>query len=272
MPSADEYVLGTHDEEIARLELQHTVWRAHAREAWRRAGFSSGQHVVDIGCGPGFASLDLARLVGPTGRVTAIDRSRPFLAALDRAARAHGLHHIDTLEQDLDDPMLPPDPIDGVWSRWALAFVRHPRELLAAIAARMSASSTIAFHEYFDYALWRGAPPAPELTEFVRTVIDTWRRSGGEPDIGLSLPGWLEELGFEMVHLQPIVDIVSPRDPKWLWLVAFIESGRRRLVDLGELPADRSEAIGAAVQRWANARPPVRMVTPAVLEVIARRR
>ena len=71
-----DYVLGTHDDEIVRLGLQHRVWRARTHDAWRRAGFTIGQTLLDVGCGPGYASLDLAELVGPTGRVVAIDRSR----------------------------------------------------------------------------------------------------------------------------------------------------------------------------------------------------
>ena len=62
-----EYVLGTDDEEIARLGLQHLVWRPWMLEAWRRAGITRGTRVLDIGAGPGFATADLAEVVGETG-------------------------------------------------------------------------------------------------------------------------------------------------------------------------------------------------------------
>ena len=56
-PSVPErdYVLGTHDEEIERLGLQHRVWRPRMLEAWRRAGVTVGSRVIDIGAGPGYA-------------------------------------------------------------------------------------------------------------------------------------------------------------------------------------------------------------------------
>src|SRR5262245_32236963 len=182
--TGDEYVLGTHDEEIARLRLQHDVWRAHARAAWQRAGFAKGQHIADVGCGPGFASFDLAAIVGDTGRVTAMDRSRRFLDALTTAARSQCLSSIAALERDLDDPApLSIDALDGAWVRWAFAFVREPRALLERIADRMNPHAAIAIHEYFDYAAWRMMPPSDELSEFVRVVMESWRRSGGEPDI-----------------------------------------------------------------------------------------
>src|SRR5512145_1640514 len=108
MATERDYLLGTHDAELARLGLQHRVWRPRALDAWRRAGFTVGQTVLDIGCGPGHASLDLAEIVGPAGRVVALDRSRRFLDALEAARRQRGLANIATHELDLDEEPLPP--------------------------------------------------------------------------------------------------------------------------------------------------------------------
>ena len=68
-----DYVLGTHDEEIERLGIQHSVWRPRAVAAWRRAGFKPGDTLIDVGSGPGYATLDLAELTGENGRVIAVD-------------------------------------------------------------------------------------------------------------------------------------------------------------------------------------------------------
>src|SRR5574341_2357266 len=97
-----DYVLGTHDDEISRLALQHRVWRPRALDAWRRAGFTVGQTLLDIGCGPGHASVDLAGIVGPSGRIVAIDRSRRFLDALEATRLQRDLDNITTLELDLN--------------------------------------------------------------------------------------------------------------------------------------------------------------------------
>ena len=82
-----DYVLGTNAEEISRLGLQHRVWRPRALDAWRRAGFRAGQVILDIGAGPGYAALDLAEIVGPTGKVIALERSRCPHGVTFRAAR-----------------------------------------------------------------------------------------------------------------------------------------------------------------------------------------
>jgi SAM-dependent methyltransferase len=266
-----DYLLGTHDEEVSRLALQHSVWRPRALDAWRRAGFTLGQVLVDVGCGPGHASLDLAEIVGPSGRVVAVDRSRRFLHALEQACRRRGLANIEPLELDLDEAVLPAFRADGAWCRWVFAFLRRPRDLLARVAAALKPGGVLVAHEYLDYSTWRLAPRVPEFEEFVRLVMEAWRASGGEPDIGLELPLWLEELGFETRSLHPIIDVVPPSSYVWQWPSAFVHAGLQRLLDLGHLDEDRARRLSQAYAA-AEAAPHTLMVTPAVLEIVAVRR
>src|SRR6185436_11372968 len=120
-----DYVLGTHDEEIERLGLQHRIWRSRMLDGFRRAGFGPGQRLLDVGCGPGWATLDLAGIAGPTGQVFAIDRSRRFLDHLrSRAARSDGAAAaapIETHERDFDEDPLPGITADGAFARWVFA-------------------------------------------------------------------------------------------------------------------------------------------------------
>ena len=76
------YVLGSHAEERGRLERQHQIWRPEMLAGWDRAGFCPGQRLLDVGCGPGFASLDLGERVGAHGQVLAIDSAPAYLEHL----------------------------------------------------------------------------------------------------------------------------------------------------------------------------------------------
>src|SRR6202040_2648557 len=91
----------THDEEIERLGLQHLVWRRPMLDAWHRAGITRGSRVIDVGAGPGFATSDLADIVGPTGHILAVERSARFArAARDRCAR-RSARNVRIVELDL---------------------------------------------------------------------------------------------------------------------------------------------------------------------------
>ena len=269
-----DYVLGTHDDEIERLGLQHRVWRPRALDAWRRAGFTTGQTLIDIGCGPGYASMDLAEIVGVTGRIASVDRSRRFLDVLEKSRRLRGLHQIDPIELDLDATDIPPSAVqgaDGGWARWIFAFLKNPRTALQRVGSAIRPGGSLVIHEYFDYGTWRLAPRELDIEEFVVAVMQSWRADGGEPDIALDLPRWLAELGFEIQSLRPIVDIVQPSNFVWRWPQSFVEVNLRRLVDLDRMTPDRARVIARAVAA-AQAKPHTYMITPAVLEIIAIRR
>jgi SAM-dependent methyltransferase len=266
-----DYVLGTHDEEIGRLAIQHQAWRSRVLSVWQLAQFGPGQTLLDVGCGPGYASLDLARLVGPAGRVVALDRSKRFLDTLEALKTERGLPNISTQRVDLNDGTLSTPPVDGAWCRWVLTFVPGPRAVIAHVAAALKPGGVFVLHEYFDYSTWRTAPQAGELNEFVRAVVTSWRDAGGEPDVGLNLPQWLAECDLEIRSVRPIVEIIAPSDPLWVWLRTFLEHGRDRLAELGYLTRERSDAIWETFTRFEQT-PGSLMVTPGVIELVAARR
>jgi SAM-dependent methyltransferase len=266
-----DYVLGTGDDEIARLGLQHIVWRSRAYDAWRRAGFTVGQKLLDIGSGPGHASVELAELVGARGQVLALERSPRFLKALETIRTARQLEQLTARQLDLERGRLPQVDADGAWCRWILAFLTRPLDLLSQIAGALRPGGALVVHEYFDYGTWRLMPRCPEVEEFVSLVMKVWRADGGEPDVGLNLPRWLAESGFEIKSVQPIVDIVGPSDLIWQWPKSFFHSGLRRLVNVGKLATERAQDMARAFAEWETA-PNTMMITPGVVEIIAVRR
>src|SRR3989304_7430219 len=111
------YVLGTNDEELIRLGFQHRVWGEQAFAVRERAGFAPGQTIVDVGCGPGFATLDLARLVGPKGHVIAVDHSARFLEHLKGQLAAQGIQNVETRLRSVEHLDLPRERVDSAYAR-----------------------------------------------------------------------------------------------------------------------------------------------------------
>ena len=95
-----EYLLGMQPAEVRRLDQQHRTWRALTERVWGLAGFGRGQSLVDLGSGPGFASLDLARLVGGSGRVVAVDSSPTATEQLRSTARQMGVENLEVVTAD----------------------------------------------------------------------------------------------------------------------------------------------------------------------------
>ena len=223
--------------------------------------------VLDVGAGPGFATTDLAEIVGPEGRVVALERSGRFLAVLGERAARLGLANVEVREQDVCEGPIP-GPADAAWCRWLLSFTAAPARAVAAIAAALRPGGVAIFHEYADYGSWRTMPLDPLVERFRGLVMQSWRDSGGQPDIALSLPRLLADAGLELVAARPLIDIVGPADFAWRWPAAFMASNAARLAELGYVEADEAEAMARAL----DAPPPGSlMITPLVAEIIARK-
>ena len=270
MAADRDYVLGTHEEELARLGLQHRVWRAVALDCWQRAGITVGKRVLDVGAGPGYAAIDLAEIVGPTGEVVALERSQNFIRAMEETCRARSLANVRIHELDLIKDELPQYDYDFAWCRWVVSFVSDPPLLIEKLSYIMPKGSVAIFHDYGHYETWRFFPRLPMQERFREHVIATWRESGGEPDGALQLLGLLAANGFVIRSAMPHIFCLRPRDYMWQWPVTFIETYLSRLIEMGRLDQKFSDEVRADLAR-AEANPNGFMVTPMVLAIIAQR-
>src|SRR6476619_4863136 len=207
--SEKDYVLGTHDEELIRLGLQHRVWRPMVLDCWQRAGITVGKRVLDLGAGPGYAALDLADIVGPSGEVVALERSGNFVNAMRESFRRRGFSNVKIHELDLMTGDLLKANYDFSWCRWVLSFVSDPSLLIRKLGAVMPKGGISIFHEYAHYETWRFLQPIEAPEKFSEHVIATWRKSGGEPDGGRHLPTLLSQNGFIIRSTRPHIFCVG---------------------------------------------------------------
>lgn len=268
--SERDYVLGTHDAEVRRLSFQHDLWRPRVREAWLAAGIGAGSHVLDIGAGPGFAALDLADLVGPLGRVAAVERSRRFLDHLVSACQQRCLANVDAIELDLMHDPIPVRDFHAAWCRWVACFVSDPALLLARVQEALAPGAMIVLHEYVDYATYRCLPQRPAIEQFVQEVMASWREHGGEPDIARALPTLLPAAGFRIQSARPLGFAITPVDPGWHWPAGFVRTNVPRLVELGRVTQAWGDRVLDELAA-AEADPGSVFVTPLVLEIVAER-
>jgi SAM-dependent methyltransferase len=268
-PTERDYILGTHDEEIERLGLQHRVWRPKMLECWRNAGITTGSRVMDIGAGPGYATIDLAEIVGPTGQVFALERSERFVRFTEAQCNVRGLSNVQLRNVDLmTDSFDDITDLDATWCRWVAAFVSSPQKLVASIAKALRRGGVAIFHEYIDYRTYRLAPRKPAVELFVQEVMKNWRETGGEPDIGLELPGMLHNAGFSVLQTKPIIFTIPRNNFIWEWPSSFIETHLQRLLELGKVDEAWVRSVRKEL-REAEADPSSLMITPLVLEIVA---
>lgn len=279
-PSRDttpEYVLGTGQTEIDRLGLQHRLWSASAHALWERASIAPGQHVLDVGCGPGHATMDLAEIVGPSGRVVAVDESPLFLKHVHERVQGR---HLANVERDLGDvqklgEIFPSERniFDLAYCRWVLCFVPKPEDVIAGVASLLKPGGRFVVQDYFAYESMSLAPRHPAFTRVIKAIGDSWRARGGDPDVMARIPAICRQHGLEVKHLAqnhgiartPAANVGSTM---WHWPESFWRSFVPRLVEMKHLTADEAAAFHEA---WAEAsrNPDAFMMLPPVFDLIA---
>jgi SAM-dependent methyltransferase len=103
----------------------------------------AGERVLDIGCGCGATTLEIARAVGPAGRVAALDISAPMLAEGRARAEAAGIANVDWLQADAATAAL--DEFDLLVSSFGLMFFGDPVAAFAHLRRAASPGARMAF-------------------------------------------------------------------------------------------------------------------------------
>jgi SAM-dependent methyltransferase len=263
-----EYALGTNDAEIIRLGLQHRMWSAAAYSIWERAGIRAGQTVLDIGCGPGYTSRDLAGVVTPSGKVVAVDESERFIEHLKGRPKSPAEAPIDARVGDVQKLALDENTFDAAYQRWVLCFVKDPEAVIRGVARALKPGGVFVSQDYLHYEGILLAPPSEAFGRFVTVVAEAWRGHGGDTEIGMRLPAILAKHGMKTVEIAPLHRVARSRSPLWTWPTIFIETYAPKLVEEGRLTKAEHEALAADWQAHASD-PNAYFVSPPMVDIIA---
>lgn len=128
----------------------------HSERIFPSLQVNRGDRVVDAGCGFGDTAIELARLVGPTGSVLAVDCCDGFLEYGRRDARAAGLGNVTFLEADVQTYPFEPAH-DFCFSRFGTQFFENP------VAGLRNMRTSLKPGGIMTMVVWRGIKDNPWL-------------------------------------------------------------------------------------------------------------
>ena len=266
---SNAYILGTETAELHRLGLQHQVWASEAIKGWELAGFTAGQTLLDMGCGPGFCTTELAYIAGEKGSVIGVDKSESFISFLNKIKTQFSLN-IEAQCADFDNMKLQDSSLDGVYSRWAFAWVSNPKEIIAKLHKGLKKGGLVVTHEYFDWGTLQTEPHMPALAKGIAAALQSLRDQNGTIDIGRNLPVYFQEAGFEIMSTRPMTKMATPKEFTWQWPKSFFNIYLPKLVEAGYLT---SKEVEDALKEFdeLDDTPGATIFTPTMREVIVKK-
>lgn len=239
-----------------------SVLRSHR---WRTAENSAahlldqlrpGMSLLDVGCGPGTITADLAARVAP-GTVTAVEVTEDALALARAEITARELTNVTFRVTDVHALDLPDGAFDAVHAHQVLQHVADPVQALREMRRVCRPGGVVAARDS-DYAGFAWFPALPELDEWLALYRRLARAAGGEPDAGRRLLSWARAAGFTaMTATSSTWCFATPADRAWwggMWAQRIVESDiARQAIAAGAATEADLRRISQAWRDWAAA-------------------
>jgi ubiquinone/menaquinone biosynthesis C-methylase UbiE len=252
MPEDRETAVYTHGHHESVLR-SHT-WRTAANSAAYLLGsLEPHMRILDIGCGPGTITADLAALV-PDGHVTGVDREPAVLERARAAAAERGVANVDFAVADVHALDYPDDTFCVVHAHQVLQHVGDPVRALREMRRVTKPGGYVAVRDA-DYAAMTWYPRLPGLDDWLELYERVARANGGEPDAGRRLKSWALRAGFtDVTATSSTWTFSTPEERAWwsdLWAERTLASAyAERAVGGGHATPERLRAVSEAWREW----------------------
>jgi ubiquinone/menaquinone biosynthesis C-methylase UbiE len=251
MPGADRYTHG-HHEAVVRAHRWRT---ADNSAAYLLSHLGCGARVLDVGCGPGTLTVDIAKRVAP-GRVLVVDVSTEVIEQAQNHAAEVGGVNATFLVGDFRALDLEPRSFDVVHAHQVLQHLVDPVGALAAMAALARPGGLVAARDS-DYAAFTWWPADESLDRWLAVYRAVTQRNGAEANAGRHLLGWARQAGLEDVaYTTSTWTFATAEDREWwagLWAERTVATAlAEQAVAYGiASPAELAE-IAAGWRAWAE--------------------
>lgn len=246
--TSDSYTIKGGRADADRLARQARVMASATAAFLSRVGVRPRWQCLDVGCGDGQVTVQLARMVSPGGRVVGLDLDAGALEIARQAAQHAGVQ-AQFVSADATEPP-GRDVFDLAYARLLLSHLPDPLAALRAMRSAVRPGGRVAVEDLYTGTL-RSEPPAPALDRLQEIYSATVRAHGGDPTIGPRLHALLAAAGLDQVGETKVDNPMAAVEDK-LFIAELVDSMRETMLASGAATASELEDLRAEVVRAAR--------------------
>ena len=219
---SEDYFIGVHQQEIERLDRQHLAWQPETQALIQSAKLADCKNILDLGCGPGFTTFELANTC-PKTHITALDKANLYQDYLRFQIQKRKTQNIALLHADILDLPKQEGLYEAAFCRWFLAFlIADLPAVLEAIYKKLQPGGVFVAMEYLTLDSFTCAPANESFDAHTKAWNQFYLNNGGDAKIGTYLTTFLEQAGFT-IESQTCVGGMAPVQHRWWnwWRDAF---------------------------------------------------
>ena len=197
--TARDYVIRGGAEGKRRLELLARILWLTTFRLLERAAVAPGMACLDMGCGGGDVALGLARLVGPAGRVVAVDMDAVKLEAARAEAERQRIANVEFRQASVYE-WTEEQAYDRIYVRFLLTHLPDRKAALDVLRRALRPGGVLIVED-IDFSGHFCHPRCPAFERYVDLYRQVVARRGGDADIGPKLHSLLVEAGLQSVGM-----------------------------------------------------------------------
>lgn len=177
-----------------------------------RQAIKPGMRVLDVGCGTGSITKDIAALVGPTGKVIGIDNTEKFIVAGNENLKDEvELIYINLFQYN------PDQPFDLIVSARTMQWLSNVKEALLKLKSMLKEGGTLSILDYnHEKVEWNPEPPSTMKTFYAAFL--KWRQEAGMNNhIADDLPELFAQAGFKDIEVFNSDEHYQRSDPNFVF-------------------------------------------------------
>ena len=242
------YILGAGKAEEMRLKWQTSALAPDSDALFERIGIRQGEHVLDIGCGPGGVLHLLGKHVGPSGSVVAIDKNPLYVELAREFVANNELPQVEVRVGDAFDTGLPRASFDGAHMRLLLVNVPEPEDAVKEMVSLVRPGGWVASFEA-DCLTHNCDPPHPAWRRLYDIYLTYSAMEGVDLFIGRRAHRLFRAAGIVDIRIDAVVHVYPPGHERRTLLLDFITNVHDKLIEGGFAREEELAADKAAVRR-----------------------